>query len=346
MVGWVFAAIRAISLGCAGADLNFHVPGMRIPRPLPQQHPLHRLFRKVNPVHTYRELVGSCIADLEIYGNSYWYLSPGAVSGVPVELWPLPPASVHIVPGGDDVVSHFTLRRGGRTVRLEPRDVIHFTYPNPFDRFFGRSTLDAAIDAIYADDSLIRAQRRTYDMMPVPGAVFKSAVSLTDEQKVRMTAKLKSIFHRPLGSPDPEPVFLSLEKSDEDKVESVGLLAAPRDMDFGTAARIARDKLLSVFGVPPAVLGLVVGDSPGDVRAAHEAFARFTLIPKLKLLADQITQKIADRFVPEGIVASFSSPIPPDKAASAREMDIAMKHNLLTREEARERYFGIERTTV
>jgi HK97 family phage portal protein len=290
------------------------------------------LFSEVNPFHTYRELVETTLTDLELTGNAFWVMMRGKASGVPVEIWPLPPAWMRVVPGHDEHVREYRLRRGGREVRLEARDVVHFRYPNPEDPWWGRSPLEAAIEAVQADESIARAQRRSFENGPFPGALLRTRDPLTKEQQERFRALFES---RHVG-PDAAGRLLMTDG----EAEITPFTTSPREMDFVGSARSVRDRILGVFGVPPAVLGIVEDFNRANAQAAQEIFARATLLPKLALIASRVTQDVASAFLPGGITCEFASPVPADREANRRDMEAGVRLGVLSANEARADFYG------
>ncbi|MHC5055715.1 MAG: phage portal protein [Planctomycetota bacterium] len=366
--GWVYAAVRAIAQGCAGCDVRFTITdddvlnrrGRGARRELHRNgsspsassatsavrsavappHPLTRLFAEVNPFHTYRELVEITMTDLELSGNAYWVLSRTRVSDVPAEIWPVPPAWMRVVPdgtgggsgGGDGLVRRYVFRRGGKETPLDARDVVHFRYTSPGDPYYGRSPLEAAMEAVKTDESVARAQRHAFDLGPVPGVVLKSRTPLTKDQQERLRADFESRFS---GADAAGRLIIT-----DPDADVVPFSSRPREMDFMDSGRAVRDRILGCFGVPPAVLGIVEDFNRANAEAAHMLFARSTLLPKLKLIAARITQDVCSQFAPDGIKCDFASPLPADREQDRREMSTAVRQGVLTPNEAREDYFG------
>jgi HK97 family phage portal protein len=342
--GWVYAAVRAIAQGAAGCELRFRTTktprhqeslgdlGALMVEPLPPNHPLPALFAEVNPFHTYRELVETTLTDLELAGNAFWVLSRRRVSGVPAEVWPVPPAWMKVVPGRDEFVRSYRLRRGSRETDLDPADVVHFRYPNPEDPYWGRAPLQAAMEAVKADESVARAQRRAFENGPIPGVIFKTADPLTADQRKRLRSEFESRF----AGPDAAGRLIITERDSE----VAPFTTSPREMDFLESARATRDRILGVFGVPPAVLGLVEDFNRANAEAAHMLFARDTLLPKLKLLAARITQDVCSQFLPQGITCEFASPVPADREADRRDMEAGVRLGVLSPNEARADHYG------
>jgi len=320
------------NLGDLGALVVGAVGRSSLSAPLSAAHPLTRLFAEVNPFHTYRELVEITMTDLELSGNAYWVLSRTRVSGVPGEIWPVPPAWMRVVPGSGDLARGYVFRRNGRETPLDARDVVHFRYTSPGDPYYGRSPLEAAMEAVRTDESVARAQRRAFDLGPVPGVVLKSRTPLTQDQQERLRADFESRFS---GADAAGRLIIT-----DPDADVVPFSARPREMDFMESGRAVRDRILGCFGVPPAVLGIVEDFNRANAEAAQGLFARNTLLPKLKMIAARITQDVCSQFAPRGIACDFASPVPADREQDRREMETAVREGVLTPNEARAEYFG------
>ena len=188
------------------------------------------------------------------------------------------------------------------------------------------------MEAVHADESVARAQRRAFDLGPIPGVILKTAVHLTDAQRERLRADFESRFAGPEAA---GRLIIT-----DDQTEVVPFSNRPREMDFLDSARATRDRILGVFGVPPAVIGIVEDFNRANAEAAHVLFARNTLAPKLKLLAARITQDVCSQFLPRGITCEFDSPVPSDREADRKEMETAVRLGVVSANEARAGYLG------
>ncbi len=330
--GWVYAAVRAIAQGCAAADVDFTYRRDEVKTVAPQ-HPLAVLFERVNPFHTYRELIELTLTDLELSGNAFWVIAYTAVGHVPAELWPVPPRMMRIVPGRDHYVHSYQIHREGRKYNLAAHDVIHFKYPAPDDAYWGASPLAAAMEAVFADEAVALAQRRSFQNAPVPGVILNSEMELSQVQIDRMKTQYANVN----AGVDNAGKMLVAPKG----IDLKPFTTTPKEMDFVESSRATRDRILGVFGVPPAVLGLVTDMSTDSAGAAQEAFIRATLTPKLKLLAQRITQDICRHFLPVGLRCAFRTNIRTDREQDRKDTETGVKLGFLAPNEARARLFHL-----
>jgi HK97 family phage portal protein len=209
---------------------------------------------------------------------------------------------------------------------------VHFRYTNPMDPYWGRSPLEAAMDAVAADEAVATAQRRAFENGTIPGVVLKTREPLDDAQQRRLRAQFESRF----AGPEAAGRLIITEQGSE----VAPFTTSPREMDFLASARSTRDRILGVYGVPPAILGQVEDFNRANAEAARLIFARDTLLPRLRLLAARITQDVCASFLPEGIACEFDSPVPADREAARRDMEAGVRLGVLSANEARGEFYG------
>ena len=323
--GWVEAGVRAIANGVASCQII--LKGQE--GDLPAHHPMHKLFQHVNDDLTYFELMARTIMYLEVHGNAYWWKARRRLSRVPGELMLLPPAYVRVIPGSAAPVAGYLFRRRATEIRLAREDVVHFKYSVPHDPFYGKGTVEALTDSVIADGYLVRSQRQIYEQGPHPSAILTTAEggAMTPIQIERMRVQFENRYR---GMECAGKLMIAPFGT---KLEAYSSKAA--DMDFREVAKGLRDRILGCLGVPAATLGLFSETQNATaVKAAAELFAHQTLMPRLSLLASRITQDLAPDFLPDDIIASFTSPIPRDRDADRKDVALLLASDAITSKEA------------
>jgi len=240
--GWVYAAVRAIADGVSSQRLRFLGPAGE----LPEDHPLAELFRRVNPWATYRSLMGETIASLEMTGNAFWYCPPNSL-GRPAEIWHLPPNRVKVIAHKTEFVSGYVLRGRGQDTRLPREDVVHLRYPNPSDPFYGRSPLQAAAEAVDADEAMAKAQVVAFKETIFPG------LALSSEQKLSKPTieRLREELRKQAGGATRAGGTLILDQG----LKPLPLGQSPKEMALLASGRRTAIRIRAIFGVPVADLG-------------------------------------------------------------------------------------------
>jgi len=332
--GWPYAAANAIAQKAAQIPLRFYFESMDADgeptsRELKRNHPLPQLFRRVNSLDTKWTLIYKTICHLDLTGNAYWFLAADKLDAVR-EIWTLRPDRMKVLPNPQRVVGGYEYRNGSEKLTFSPDEVIHFKYPNPSDDWYGYSPLQAAADSVDADEDQKRARRMSYQRGMFPGMVMRYKGSeMSDEQVENIRRRVERKFQ---GTGNAGRILIL----NDDWGEIAPMTGwKPQEMGYLQTARIGRDEILSMFGVPASVAGL-----SEDVNRAVAEEMTFTFIenvvaPKLALVADYLNQSLMPRF-DERIVAEFDIPRLMNRDAERADNEMYLRTGAKTINEVRD----------
>lgn len=323
---WVYVAVNRIAEAAALVPLRvLRRQGERLVEV--ERHPLERLLDAPNPYLSRFELLELTIGYLELTGDAYWFLA-GDAAGAPVEIWPLRPDRVSIVPDAARYVRGYVYEVDGARLPLEAAEVIHFRRWHPSSDYYGLSALEVARLAIASDRAMAEWNRATFGQdNGVPAGIvhIKEFVSDADFER------LKREWRQSYGGPQRRTAFL---RGGDVEWQHIGL--NHRDLDFLQGRRAHRDEILSIFGVPVALLS--ENATEANAKVAERLFIERTLWPKLVRLAQKLTADLLP-FWPGDCVAQFDDIRPTD--AQARLDEIRAAYPVLTINEIRGRYFQL-----
>ncbi|GIL13997.1 MAG: hypothetical protein BroJett038_27170 [Chloroflexota bacterium] len=323
---WVYVAINRIAEAAALVPLRVRrLDGER--RVEIERHPLENLLDAPNPFLSRFELIEQTIGALELTGSAYWFLA-GDESGVPVEIWPLRPDRVCIVPDPARYLRGYIYEIDGQRIPLEPEEVAHFKRWHPANDYYGLSALEAARLAITGDRAMAEWNRNTFGRdngVPAGIVQIKDPVSDADFERI------KSEWRQSYGGPQRRTAFL---RGGGIEWQNIGL--SHNELDFLKGRLAHRDEILNVFGIP---VGLISENATeANARVAERLFIERTLWPKLVRLAQKITQELLP-FWPGDCVAEFDDIRPTDQ--QARLDDIRTAYPVLSINEIRRRYYHL-----
>jgi len=327
---WVYAAVRAVAGAVASQRLRFYA-AKGSGRVELDDHAAARLFRRVNPFHTRWWLMSSTVTYLELTGNAYWWVPSNAL-GAPAEIWLMPSQRVRVVPDERDFIGEYVYRLGSREVRFAPGEVVHFRYPNPGSDFYGAGPLQAAAESVDAHESLKVAQANSFAGGAFPGLILRAERPLDADAVKRLEARIRDHY----GTSEKAGRVLLLEEG----LTASPLSFSPKEMDFLSSGRVTRDEILGVFGVPAAIAGLAEDVNRASAAALNEIFARWTVRPKLEMIAGAVNQDLCPRFDP-GLECEFDDPVPADRSADRADMLARVNSGVTTVNEERAR-LGLE----
>lgn len=327
---WVYVAINRIAEAAALVPLRvLRLDGER--RVEVERHPLEVLLDAPNPFLSRFELIEQTIGMLELTGNAYWFLA-GDASGVPVQIWPLRPDRVSIVPDPAGYVKGYLYEIDGQRIPLDPVEVIHFKRWHPSNDYYGLSALEAAYLAVHSDRAMAQWNFNTFGQdNGVPAGVVTLKGQVSDSDYERIKREWRSSF----GGAQRRTAVL---RGEAIHWQNIGL--NHHELDFLKGREAHRDEILNIFGIP---VGLVSENSTeANAKVAERQFIERTLWPKLVRLAQKITQELLP-FWPGTHVAEFEDIRPTD--TQARLDEIRTAYPLLTVNELRQRYFQLQPVT-
>lgn len=323
---WVYIAVNRIAEAAALVPLR--VMRLQGEKKLEvERHPLEVLLDAPNPYLSRFELFEQTVGMLELCGNAYWFLA-GDTAGQPVEIWPLRPDRMTVVPDPERYVKGYIYEIDGRRIPLLPNEIVHFKRWHPANDYYGLSALEAARLAVTGDRAMAEWNRNTFGMENgVPAGIVTIKNQVTDADYER----LKREWRQSYGGPQRRTAFL---RSSDIEWQNIGL--NHNELDFLQGRRAHRDEILNSFGIP---VGLVSENSTeANARVAERQFIERTLWPKLVRISQKITQELLP-FWPGDHVAEFEDIRPTDMQVRLSEIKTA--YPVMSINEIRQRYYQL-----
>ncbi len=295
--GAVHAAVRVRSEAVARPDLVVlaQAPGSHGTvrwQPASADEPLVRLLARPNAFWTTGELLRATETYLLLWGSAFWGIErdeQGAVS----ELWPLRPDRMRVLPDQRSYIRGFVYEYNGPRVGYLPDEIVWFRHFNPLDEFAGLSSVAPARLSIDMASEATTFNRNFFANSATPGDLaITSEQTPSEEEVAEFYDRWESRFrgskrsHRPL-----------LLSSGMD-VKRLGL--SQRDMEFVEGLRWSLEEVARVFGVPKAFLADLKEATFANINAEERFFWRNTIVPELRLLADELNRSLVPHFAPGG----------------------------------------------
>jgi HK97 family phage portal protein len=278
------------------------------------EHPLLELLDHANSQMTGIELVELTALYEELTGNAYWYLVDSPL-GVPSEVWPLMSQYVKIVPDPEKFIAGYIY---GKTsidqVGFKPEEVIHFSYPNPADLFYGMGPLEAALLAVDRSTSMAEYEQALFDNNSRPDFAIKVAEGTTEAERKRLYAEWKERFEGRKKSG--KPVILQGEMD----IQTIGY--SPRDSTLLLLAKFSREEIANIFGIPMTMLE--ISAARAEAESQMWAYCEFTLKPRLRRLEQKLTEALASRYDPRLFLA-FDDPTPANVELRLKEVETHLR---------------------
>jgi HK97 family phage portal protein len=262
-------------------------------------HPLLDLLARPNPRQDGASLIETVSAHLLLAGNAYVEAVglPGEGDGQSVrELYALRPDRMKVVPGPDGWPQAYDYTVAGQTVRFEQSaaqpPILHLTFFNPVDDYYGLAPLEAAACAVDTHNSAAAWNKALLDNAARPSGALVYAgpdgLVLSDQQFERLKKELDQQFTGTANAGRP----MVLEGGLDWKAMSL----SPKDMDFMEAKHAAAREIALAFGVPPMLLAIPGDNTYSNYQEAYRIFFRGTVLPLACRIGSALTHWLTPAF--------------------------------------------------
>jgi HK97 family phage portal protein len=200
------------------------------------------------------------------------------------------------VPGPDGWPQAYEYTVAGSTVRFDQAatqpPILHLTFFNPLDDYYGLSPLEAAAIAVDTHNAAAKWNKALLDNAARPSGALVYAgadgLVLADQQFQRLKRELTEQYQGAANAGRP----LLLEGGLDWKPMSL----TPKDMDFMEAKHSAAREIALAFGVPPMLLAIPGDNTYSNYQEASRVFWRQTVLPLAGRIGGALTQWLAPTY--------------------------------------------------
>ena len=295
------------------------------------EHPAQRLLDRVNPHWTGGDFWRATETYLSLYGIAYWSVERDDM-GVPVELWPLRPDNVRLVPDDEEYIRGYLYTdHSGRQYSYAPDEMVRLRYFNPLHEYAGlspiasaRLTLDMGRDALLSNRSGLANDGS-------PGVVIQTEADYNEQEIKAMLDKWESRFSGPLNRL--RPVVLSAGM----KATKTGF--SPKDMEYISALRWTVEDVARVFNVPKPLLHDLERATYSNIETARRMFWETCVVPELRFFEEKLTANLLPMFGDVSLMAEFDTTrieaLRESESERAKRIQIYVSSGVMTPDEAR-----------
>jgi len=325
-ISWVYAAVRLIAQNVAQATLRLYQVKNDGTWDEVTEHPALQFLQHPNPFLTNYDLFMITVQNLELVGEAFWLLLKDRRKNI-LGIAPLNPTRMELELDNGLPKRWVYGTDKGKGVALEPEDVVVFRYPNPINPYRGLSPLKAV--AIAGDTDLYASKwnRNFFYNAAAPTAVVKTDRPLSKEAFQRTKTQIQKMYQ---GLDNAHRVILL-----DNGLEFKPVQLPHKDMQFLELRKFTRTEIAAIFGVPLSKLGISEEVNRATAYVNDYTFAKNTLTPKLKLIADSLNNQYLPHFG-EGLVFEFDSVIPQDEEFEMKKYIEFAKQGIMTINEIRD----------
>jgi HK97 family phage portal protein len=284
---WVYGCIRSNSRKVAKVPLKFYRGDVDDPTEI-REGPLYNVFHQPNTTWSLNRLIEATVINLELCGNALWLLQRNDEKSIPRRIWCFGRSrfTPHFYKDSDEIKS-WTFHNGHHHQEVAPYHVLHFSYYDPDDDFWGIGPMAAARQGAEADVLADRFNRAFFDNAARPGGV----VTVKDADDVQFERTKASIQDRLEGIDNIGGVLYLAGEDVKYSSEPVSHL----DMAWAEQKGLTEKQIRAIFGTPPTKLGNFDAVHKATARSVDRMYYEDTLIPIMDVIASML---IAQFFMP------------------------------------------------
>lgn len=267
-----------------------------------EDHPLLDLLATANPAMTGLAAWRLTQAYLDIKGESFWAIERDPRTATPIEFWPIPPPWVQEVP--DEKRDDFRIVVGSRNQALPPEDVIWMRDLNPEDPYGRGAGIGESLGDELDTDEYASKFIKTFFFNRAKPDLLVAIKGAKQEQLRRAKAEFDS-QHR--GFWRGHRTFWHGGEMEVKELQQKFV-----DMELSTLREFERDTVVSVFGVPPEILGIIENSNRATIDASDTLFGREVIWPRMEFLRAELQSRLVPQF-DDRLVLAFESPVPEDR---------------------------------
>lgn len=303
---WIYSCVAAIGRTASSVPVRFQRRLSDGEFETVEGSELGNLFNLPNPLQSRRKFFRAVATAQMLYGETFLLLlkkdksgmmvpvdSVGGAEGMmapieePEEIWPVRGDLVDALLDPDTKLpAMWRFHTATGYVDYPAHAVVQIAEVNPYNPLRGMGPMQAAYRTAAKDFVIDRYDEALLQNGGSPGGVLSVDGPLTDADQ----RAIRKAWEEAHGRPESNRKTAVLPKGT--KYEEIGL--SPAEMEHEKLRKWDRDTLLSIFGVPPVVLGLE-SMNYATSREQHRIFWENTITPYLDFLADELQYKFVDR---------------------------------------------------
>lgn len=334
--GWVYRNNDVIAKEVANIEFELfrmNLKGGEIVYDPIIQHPLLDILDQFNEFTSSSDGFYITQSHRKLAGDAFWFVDGQGTNIKGIYL--LQPDKVTInlgkIAGNNKVIESYTYKDTIKGEQVEvtyaPEDIIHFKIPNPANYYRGKSTVEAAAEAIDTDSMAIEANMKLFERGLIANFMLSTEKSLTQDQLKQLHTEFRNTYGG-VKNAYKVPILSG-------GIKSENLQMSNRDAQYLEQQEWLRDKITSIFGNNKAVLGITTDVNRANAEATILQWKQTTIRSEMKEITDTLNEFLVPRFG-KNLVLGFTDLVQEDET---EKIDLAVKKknaDIISINEARE----------
>lgn len=260
------------------------------------QHPAVALLNNPNPFMG-RSRFWSTLAMYQDIGGNAYVEKVRSGAGKVVELWPLRPDRIRVIPDRQKFIGGYLYEIGDvRPHVFAPEDIIHFKTRHPLDDFYGLPPIAVIAGRIDLDVWVRHFTEAFFRNAGVPAGLLNIIRQVNTAERENIRRNFREMY----GGPDGWHRLMVLDGG-QAEYTAMGLPLGADGLAMGDLNDINETRIMGVFGVLPSLIPSMAGSKSGNLAGGNresdrKLFWESTMIPLFKDLDSTLTMGLADDF--------------------------------------------------
>lgn len=289
------------------------------------ENPILDLLSSANPFLNGFDLTVLRVLYGELTGNAYLHPIIDPSQDIPVELWPLAPQFMEVIPCEDNFISGYVYGIDAQRKQIfAPDEVIHFRRPNPGNYYYGMGKVEAAWGVVSSNEALHQMDLSTFANQARPDYAVVVNGNPNGDQLDRFQQQVEE---RLRGSRKSGTMIAV-----SGDVQFTPLNFPPKDLQ-------GRDDIVeeiaAIFGVP---VTMMKANDP-NLASAQMGFSQWregTILPLCRMDEQELNQTLLPMFgLEDEYFLAYDNPVPKDEEFELRQRQAAVAGGWRTPNEAR-----------
>lgn len=275
------------------------------------QHPLLDVLNAPNPDLTAFQLYEGSSTFVELFGEFFWYMVPGKISGQPKEIYLLRPDKVAIVldkQTGEVIGYKYAAGTGQTSIPFAVDELAHYMTFNPKNAYRGMGTVEASIDYIDTEMEVSRFTRNYFRNNAAMSGVLEVNGKVSREAWNKFVRQWRERY---AGVDNAGKVALVRES----QVKFTPIGSNISDMQLTDLKQTTVDQILMMFRIPKGMFGMESDEGLGraSVETLEYIFAKWNLNTKMKRYDDFLKRLLNLYYNKSPLLVEHQNIIPADK---------------------------------
>ena len=289
----VFACVEELATSAAEPTIRVMRKNAKGKAEEVPNHPLLDLLDAPNPFMSRYQMIATLVMFRAIAGSAYLEKTRSA-AGKTVQLWPLRPDRVFVLPDRHKHIGGWEYRLDGETFELPVDQVIQTRTRNSLDDYYGLPPLAVCAERVDTDAMMRSFTLAFFRNAGVPAGLLNITKQVTAAERQIIRDKVRG----ETGGPQNWHQLLVLDNT-EASYTPMGMPLGSSGIVLPELDEISEVRIAMAFGVPLEVIGARVGIMHGNrstMDAARASLWDETLIPLYQELAADLTRGLKPEY--------------------------------------------------